>query len=272
MSVFKPFFLSLLSTAMFSAVFAQHPAQLPGRVYLYPGDPDTAQGYVLPFALPAADNPHRAAVLVCPGGGYSRVAIGHEGIDVARWLNGMGIDAYVLRYRLSSPLGKHYYPDQLNDVKAAMEMVMKGHYNRVGVMGFSAGGHLAGTYLTEPDQKAAFGILMYPVITTDSLYRHRGSFRSLLGEPEGNHPPDAFSIDKRAGKQTPPLFLVHTREDKTVPWQNSELLYKAVSSNPKTRFELYENGPHGFGMRPIETDAAVWRERCAAWILERIQD
>ena len=202
----------------------------PDKMRLYPKDTDTAQGYLLTFfASENSDKPARTAILVCPGGGYSHVAMNHEGIDVAKWLNQQGIDAYVLRYRVNTSSVLHHFPDQLNDVKEPMKQVRKRDYKKIGIMGFSAGGHLAGTYLTARCPKADFGILMYPVITTDSLYRHKGSFRALLGKEIGDVPPDRYSEEKQVTEKTPPVYLVHAKDDKVVPWQNSSLMYAAVS-------------------------------------------
>lgn len=244
-----------------SNVFSQE------KLYLYPADTDTAQGYLLIYKteIKAATKP--AAMLVIPGGGYSKVAMDHEGKDVAKWMNEMGLDAYVLRYRVNSAKGTHHYPDQLNDVKAAMKIMAREKYKHIGVMGFSAGGHLAGTYLTEKRQKATFGILIYPVITTDSMYRHKGSFISLLGKEAGTNPSADFSIDKRISKKTPPLWLLHTRDDKTVPYQNSTLLYEAAKGlEPKTQLTLFDKGGHGFGMRTLPHETEQWKALCAAWI------
>lgn len=240
------------------------------KIYLYPNDTDTAQGYLLIFKATGNEKPATDAVLIIPGGGYAMVAMGHEGLDVAKWMNNMGLDAYVLRYRVTSPAGTHHYPDQLNDVKAAMKIVAKTRYKHIGVLGFSAGGHLAGTYLTEKKQKADFGILIYPVITTDSLYRHKGSFRALLGKEAGDNPPAAFSVDRRVTKKTPPLWLLHTKDDKTVPYQNSTLMYDASKVyQPDTKLTLFDKGSHGFGMRTLAHETEQWKSLCAAWIKER---
>jgi len=237
------------------------------KIYLYPNDTDTAQGYLLIYKAERNAQSIPAAMLVIPGGGYAHVAMNHEGIDVAKWMNSMGIDAYVLRYRVNSAMGEHHYPDQLNDVKEAMKVVRKTRYKQIGVMGFSAGGHLAGTYLTEKNQKASFGILIYPVITTDSLYRHKGSFINLLGKEAGTNPSPAFSIDKRVTKKTPPLWLLHTKDDKTVPYQNSTLLYDAAKVyEPQTKLTLFDKGSHGFGMRTLPHETEQWKALLATWI------
>jgi acetyl esterase/lipase len=259
----KIWLLTLMLIAGINNGFSQE------KIYLYPNDTDTAQGYLLIFRAEKKSPSDPAAMLVIPGGGYAHVAMNHEGTDVAKWMNSMGLDAYVLRYRVNSKKGEHHYPDQLNDVKEAMKIMRKTRYKHIGVMGFSAGGHLAGTYLTEKKQKATFGILIYPVITTDSLYRHKGSFINLLGKEAGTNPSPAFSIDKRVTKKTPPLWLLHTRDDKTVPYQNSTLLFDAAKVyEPQTKLTLFDKGSHGFGMRTLPHETEQWKALCETWIHE----
>lgn len=237
------------------------------KIRLYPQDTDTLQGYFLTYlADSTSGKTARMAVVICPGGGYSHVAMQHEGTDAAKWLNQQGIDAYVLRYRVNTPTVTHHFPDQLNDVKKVMKLIEKKNYQKTGIMGFSAGGHLAGTYLTEKNQKADFGILMYPVITTDSAYRHKGSFRALLGKDAGETPSEKYSVEKRVTKKTPPVYLVHTKDDKVVPWQNSDLMYAAISFQPLSALHIYEKGGHGFGMRTLNNETDQWKKSCEIWL------
>ncbi len=239
------------------------------KMYLYPNDTDTAQGYLLIYKAERNAQTIPAAVIVIPGGGYSHVAMDHEGKDVAKWMNSMGLDAYVLRYRVNSEKGLHHYPDQLNDVKEAMKLVRKTKYKNIGLMGFSAGGHLAGTYLTEKGHMANFGILIYPVITTDSLYRHKGSFFALLGKEAGTNPSSQFSVEKRVTKNTPPVWLLHARDDSGVPYQNSTLMYDAIKQyQPESQLTLYDKGGHGFGMRTLPHETEQWKALCATWVKE----
>jgi acetyl esterase/lipase len=256
----------MMMAASVTNVFSQE------KIYLYPGDKDTAQAFLLIYKVERNENINPSAVLIIPGGGYTHVAMDHEGIDVAKWLNSMGMDAYVLRYRVTSNEGIHHYPDQLNDIKAAMEIVRKTKYKSIGVMGFSAGGHLAGTYLTEKKQHADFGILMYPVITGDSTYRHNGSFKALTGDTVLKADYPQYSINKRVTKKTPPLWLLHTKDDKVVPYQNSTLLYDAAKPfQPKTQLTLFDKGGHGFGMHTLPNETEQWKPLCASWIKERCQ-
>lgn len=258
----KIWLLTLMLIAGINNGFSQE------KIYLYPNDPDTAQGYLLIFRAEKKAQSDPVAMLVIPGGGYTHVAMGHEGVDVAEWMNSIGMDAYVLRYRVTSKEGVHHYPDQLNDVKAAMKIVRKTKYNSIGVMGFSAGGHLAGTYLTEQKQDADFGILMYPVITGESAYRHNGSFIALTGDTVLKADYPQYSIDKKVTKKTPPFFIVHTREDGAVKYQNSVLIYDAINKyQPLSELHLYDKGPHGFGMRPVNADTDTWKIRCSDWMM-----
>jgi acetyl esterase/lipase len=190
----------------------------------------------------------------------------HEGKMVGEWLSGLGYDVFVLRYRVSTKEEKFYYPTQLNDVKALVRIVQK-KYKTFGVMGFSAGGHLAGSYLTDKKNKAAFGILMYPVISTDSSFWHRGSFNNLLGPDYRNLATEQYSIDKNISKKTPPLFFVHTVDDKTVPVKNSEVAFEASRLyQPLSELHIYEKGGHGFGMRPVNDALAVWKDKLQEWL------
>lgn len=236
------------------------------RTVLYPNSPDTAQGYYLYFpANPEA--PSKNAIVVCPGGGYQMVAMDHEGLQTAKWINELGIDAYIVRYRISNSQFTYQYPDQLNDLNNTIASVRKQH-KKLGVMGFSAGGHLAGMGLTENKNRLALGILVYPVITADSAYWHRGSFRALFGEKDYRvKAGELASVEKRISKHTPPLWIVHCKDDKTVPVANAQLAYEAIKPlQPSSVLQLYEKGGHGFGMRPINTDAKAWKDELKQWL------
>lgn len=254
--------LAILSTFMTTTFVA---AQAPTKVYLRPGHADTAQGYYLYFAAGAA--PSAFAMVVCPGGGYRHVAMDHEGLQVAAWFNQLRIDAYVLRYPVSTEQFTYCYPDQLNDLKATVA-VARGRHAKVGLMGFSAGGHLAGMGLTEKNNGLALGILVYPVITADSAHWHRGSFQNLFGtENYRTLGPQLASVEKRIGPHTPPLWLVHCHDDATVPVANSQLAYEAIRAiQPASHLQLYQQGKHGFGMRPLQTDAKDWLEELKKWL------
>lgn len=239
------------------------------KFYLYNNTEniDTTQGYYLQYKVPNATT----AIIICPGGGYRNVAIEHEGKDVANWFNKLGVDAYVLHYRVSNKMQQFLYPSQITDVSTLYKIIAK-QYKSLGIMGSSAGGHLAGTAITSSNMKFNFAVLLYPVISTDTAIWHRGSFNALLGDDYRNLANNNFSIDKRINKKTPPILFIHCKDDKTVPYQNSELAFIQSSKfKPQSKFLLYENGKHGFGMRPLKTDAANWTEEMKSWLQAFIQ-
>lgn len=254
-------YLLLIFCILTSLVKAQN------KIYLYKNVTDSTQGYYKTYTV----NNATVAVIVCPGGGYTNVAMSHEGDDVAAWWNKQGIDAYVLHYRVSTKTEKFFYPTQINDVEALYKIVKK-NYKKIGIMGSSAGGHLAGTAATSSNMKFKFSVLLYPVISTDSSIWHRGSFKSLLGEDYRSLANSNFSIDKRINKKTPPILFIHCKDDKTVPFQNSEVAFEqSIKFQPQSKLLLYENGKHGFGMRPLKTDAEYWTEEMKKWVVQFIQ-
>ncbi len=238
-----------------------------------------------PSANPSAK---KTAVLVCPGGGYAHLAFEKEGVSVARFLNENGIDAFVLRYRLNNVKQEgHRYPAQYNDATTAIRIIRsKAEQWRIdpdktGVMGFSAGGHLASTLTTiiqngdlssdDPLQKIStrpsFSILIYPVITMDTTFAHRGSRNMLLGPAPDEALVTALSTDKRVTASTPPVFLVHADDDKAVPPTNSIAFYQALKKNkvPASMF-IYDHGGHGFGMAPSDPLLNQWPTLCVQWM------
>ncbi|HEY5791647.1 MAG TPA: alpha/beta hydrolase [Chthoniobacterales bacterium] len=251
--------------AMLMADTPQTPLHLweknaPGAKGTQPTDIPTLTPY-----LPAPEKATGAAIVVCPGGGYFKLAP-HEGDGYARWLSGQGIAAFVLKYRLGASGYRH--PVMLNDAARAVRTVRANaaKWNvdpqRIGIMGSSAGGHLAATLLTHFDAGNAastdpvervssrpdIGILCYPVITMGPL-THQGSKDNLLGP----HPPaelvDELSAEKRVRNDTPPTFIWHTAEDPSVAVENSLLFGMALRAH-KVPFDLhiYEKGPHGLGL------------------------
>lgn len=224
-----------------------------------------------------------SAVMVCPGGGYSILASGHEGEDIAHWLNGLGITAFVLKYRL--PSEKRMTNQQevpLMDAMQGMTLIRQRatQYsvdpNRIGVMGFSAGGHLASTLATHYNRgpkaneqaKPNFTILLYPVITFGEN-THSGSKNNLLGKL--NTSPEMvayYSNELQVTNQTPPTFLVHSEDDKAVPVQNSIDFYLACLKNDvPVEMHLYPKGGHGYGLRTAKYGSlATWPDACKAWL------
>lgn len=259
---------------------------------LWPGGAPGAKGEgpedvpVVFVHLPPRDKANGTAVVVCPGGGYGGLAISYEGHDVARWLNGLGAAGVVLKYRHAP---KYRHPIPLTDAARAVRLARSRAAEwgvdpqRVGVLGFSAGGHLASTVGThfdagdasaqDPVDRASsrpdFLVLAYPVITLTNPYTHAGSRKNLLGDAPDPQLVEDLSNDKQVTARTPPTFLVHTTEDKAVPPENSVLFYLALRRhNIPAEMHLYEKGAHGVGLGVgrVELPVKSWPERCAAWL------
>lgn len=224
-----------------------------------------------------------ATIIVFPGGGYTHLSEIKEGSDVAKWLNTLGISAFVVKYRLGM---KYHQPNQLLDAARAMRIVRSRakewdlDTGRIGILGFSAGGHLASTLGThydtgKPDAKDEVErvssrpdlmILMYPVITMGE-FTHQSSKLNLLDKDPSPDLVKLYSNELQVTKDTPPTFLVHTMTDATVPVENSLMFADALRKN-KVSFEMhiYEQGPHGFGLAPTMPILATWTGRCADWL------
>ena len=225
------------------------------------------------------------AVVICPGGGYIVLADGHEGVDIAKWFNSMGVSAFVLRYRLPSDLimtDKSVGP--LQDVQQAIRLVRCNAKKwtidptKIGVMGFSAGGHLASTASTHFDEKVYeaedstsarpdFSILIYPVVTMQSNYTHKGSKNRLLGTSANDALKARFSNELQVNNNTPPAFLVHSIDDRVVPVQNS-INYALAMRKHKRPCELhiYQDGGHGYGLGRNTGTKMGWPEACKLWL------
>ena len=253
------------------------PDGAPGAVGKEPIDMPTLTPY-----LPPRERATGAAVIVCPGGGYSHLA-DHEGGPVAEWLNTLGITAFVLKYRYGP---RYQHPAPLQDAARAIRLLRaraaewKLDGNRIGILGFSAGGHLAATIGThfdsgKPDasdpiervsSRPDLMVLIYPVITMRE-FAHGGSKRMLLGENPSPELLTLLSNEEQVTKETPPAFLVHTADDPGVPVENS-LLFAAAMRKAKVPVELhvYEHGPHGFGLGGKDPILSTWPARCAEWL------
>ncbi|TRX23982.1 alpha/beta hydrolase [Flavobacterium franklandianum] len=224
------------------------------------------------------------AVIICPGGGYTHLAINKEGYKIAKWFNGFGISAFVLKYRMPSDLTmKDKTIGPLQDAQEAIRMVRrnasKWHLdpNKIGIMGFSAGGHLAATVSTHYEDKVYdskdevsarpnFSILIYPVISMQDGITHSGSKKYLLGENANNEMVEKFSNERRVDDKTPKAFLVHATDDKVVPVENSINYYLALKQNKiPVEMHIYENGGHGFGLGVQETNIN-WPKACEKWM------
>jgi acetyl esterase/lipase len=260
---------------------------------LWPGDAPGAKGkdaldvpgYLL-YPAPA-DKANGTAIVVCPGGGYGALAMDHEGYQIAAWLNSAGVTAVIVKYRLG-PRYQHPVPHQ--DAQRALRTVRFRAKEwgvdpqRVGILGFSAGGHLASTVGTHfekvnpdaPDpidrlsDRPDFMVLMYPVITLTGPHAHVGSRNNLLGKNPDPQLVDRLCNDKMVTPQTPPTFLVHTTEDKGVPPENSVLFYLALTkAKVPAEMHIFEKGRHGLGLGPKELPYSSWPGRCLAWMQSR---
>jgi acetyl esterase/lipase len=228
----------------------------------------------------APAKPNGTAVLICPGGGYWIEAAGHEGTEVAQWFNSFGVTAFVLKYRLpDSKLWQNIHEVPLQDALQAMKLIRSNakkyslNTTRVGVMGFSAGGHLAATLSTRwsaggPEAKPNFSVLMYPVISSGEA-KHAGSFERLLGKNPTPEMLELYSNEKQVSDKTPPALLVHATDDKAVPVENSMLYYSALKKfNTPAALLVYENGGHGFGLaKKLKTGSVKnWPDHCRQWL------
>lgn len=238
--------------------------------------------------LPAKRIATGQAVLVCPGGGYGVLAYDWEGTDIAKWLNSKGIAAIVLKYRLPNAKGNvvpHLSP--LMDAKRAIRLVRANatkwniKTDKVGVMGFSAGGHLASTVGTHFDRgntgaadavehfssRPDFMILLYPVITMDLQFTHGGSRNNLLGNAPDSALVHLYSNELQVTKDTPPTFLVHSTDDNAVPVENSLLFYQSLKNNGiPAEMHIYPYGGHGFSLAVGNGYLQTWTDRCVDWI------
>ena len=223
------------------------------------------------------------AVVFCAGGGYERVAVGPNGGAITRWLNSLGVTVFVLKYR-----NKEYgHPAPLRDVLRAVRIVRSRaqefgvHPGHIGVMGGSAGGHLtasAGTLFDAPegrtgaplDQVSArpdFLVLIFPVITMQEPYVHAPSRRNLLGSQPGEELKRHLSVELQVATNTPPTFLIHSSEDRTVPVENSLLFYQAMrKAGAPIEMHLYPRGPHGSGTSPSLGPTSEWPRLCELWM------
>lgn len=227
------------------------------------------------LAFPAAkEKANGTAVLICPGGGYSGVSQIKEGEEFARWFNEMGISAFVLYYRM--PNGHTEIP--LRDAQKAMSIIRERakewniKKSKIGIMGFSAGGHLAstvGTHFKNKAERPAFMILGYPVVTMDAKLTHGGSRTNLLGKKPTEEMVKRYSNELQVTKKTPPTFIVHAKDDGAVPIANSENLAKALeANNVPVKLVVYDKGGHGFGMRRKDIPVKEWPEELRKWMRE----
>lgn len=231
-----------------------------------------------------ASKANGCCVVVLPGGGYGALAVDHEGQQVAKWLNSIGVTAAVVNYRLGP---KYHHPAPLQDAQRGIRYVrahaeeLKIDPQRVGIMGFSAGGHLASTVSTHFDagDKASsdpvaqqssrpdFSILCYPVISLKESFAHAGSRRNLLGEEPDPALVENLSNETQVTKETPPTFIFQTDEDRGVPAENAVAYYLALrKQGVPAELHVYQFGPHGVGLATGNPILTTWKERLADWL------
>jgi acetyl esterase/lipase len=238
--------------------------------------------------MPSKKSATGQAVVICPGGGYGILAYNWEGTDIAKWFNSKGITAIVLKYRLPNSKS-NIIPDKspLMDAQRAIRMVRANadkwniKKDRVGIMGFSAGGHLAstaGTHFDTGNTAAAdpidrlscrpdFMILMYPVITMSKPTMHSGSRNNLIGQNANSQLANFYSGELNVTKETPPTFLAHATDDNAVPVENSLMFYQALKDNGiPAEMHLYPKGGHGFGLALGIPETESWTDRCIDWM------
>jgi acetyl esterase/lipase len=268
----------------------------PGKAPHAVGDSDADKPSLTVFAVPK-EKANGAAVVVCPGGGYGTLAADHEGKQVAEWLNGLGVSAFVLKYRVATkdrpgPL----HPAPLADAQRALRLVRAraADYGvdpgRVGIWGFSAGGHLASTAATHFDVgglkngddvekqscRPDFAILAYPVVTMEDGVTHGGSRERLIGAKPDAKLVELYSNERRVTKETPPVFIFHTSEDKSVVPEHATRFYLACKkAGVPVELHIYEKGKHGVGLGRDpkwtggEASVATWPDRLADWMRSR---
>jgi acetyl esterase/lipase len=287
----------MFTTTLVLALAAGQPA--PQTIPLWEGKAPHAVGEtatdkpnVTVYRAPA-DKANGAAVVVCPGGGYAGLAMDHEGKQVAEFFNGLGVTAFVLKYRTANkerpgPL----HPAPLTDAQRAVRLVRAkaGDYGidpkRVGLMGFSAGGHLASTAGTHFDDGKAdaadpidkqscrpdFLVLGYPVITMEDKVTHGGSKRNLIGPNPDPKLVEDLSNEKRVTDRTPRTFIFHTSEDTAVVPENALRFYLACkAAKVPVELHMYEKGRHGVGINPkgVSVGTDTWKNRLADWLKDR---
>jgi acetyl esterase/lipase len=275
--------------AAFSLVAFLGTAHSQVEILLWPGGAPGAKGLAAadkPSITPyPAANPNGAAMVVFPGGAYSHLATDKEGVPAAMWLNSLGVSAFVVKYRLGSAGYRH--PIEMGDGQRAMRWVRAnaGKYGvdprRVGVLGFSAGGHMAATVSTHWDSGAPgaadsvdrkgcrpdWSILAYPVITMDASFTHMGSRDNLLGTNPSQKLVDSLSAEKQVTSTTPPAFLFHAKDDNVVPVKNAQAYYDSLGKRGIERvLKLYDKGGHGFGLAVGDATLSTWPGLAAAWM------
>jgi acetyl esterase/lipase len=291
--------LLIISTASMSAqdkIIKVWPNKIPGAIENknYKETADTAEDGMVTLStvtnptisvyFPKEVKANGTAVLICPGGGYVHLAYTKEGINIAHWLNSLGITGVVLKYRLpSDKIMKDKTIGPLQDVQEAMRIIRRNakdwniNPNKIGVIGFSAGGHLASTLCTHYNMKVYdsdttsarpdFAILGYPVISMELDTTHLGSRENLLGNNPTAQTVKEYSSELQVNKNTPETFLFQAEDDNTVPVENSIIYFLALKKyNIPAELHIYEKGEHGFGLGREEETNTDWPNSCAHWM------
>jgi acetyl esterase/lipase len=282
---------SMLSPGCLSFLAATASAGEPTVVPLWPEGAPGAKGTApadiptLTICLPDADKATGTAVVICPGGGYGHLAVDHEGKQIAEWFNSFGVAGFIVEYRHR---GKGYgHPAPLQDAQRALRTVRtkaaewKIDPAHIGIMGFSAGGHLASTAGTHFDQGNAdakdpvdrascrpdFLILCYAVIMFGEDASYKGSQRNLLGADPDLDLVKSLSNEKQVTSETPPTFLFHTDQDTGVPPENSIQFYRALHlAKVPAELHIYRTGKHGLGLAAQVAGTANWPKQCEDWL------
>lgn len=288
-----PILLAMSMSSAYSAptVFPLWPEGVPGMKDI--GPEQNGKGYIqntsnptLTLVGPAVDRPNGTAIIVAPGGGYVRQAVDREGTQYANWLSTLGVTTFVLNYRMQ----EFGHPAPLQDVLRAVRLLRSRAAefgidpSRIGVMGSSAGGHLAasagtlfdnpagrtGTDLDKVSARPDFLVLMYPVIAMEGPAAHMGSRKALLGANPSKELVQLMSVDRQVTQRTPPTLLIHTQADAAVPVENSILFYQALTKHKvPAEMYLFEQGAHGMGMRDGLGNASQWPRRAEEWLRAR---
>ncbi len=226
------------------------------ELYIFKADPAVATGQ---------------AVVICPGGGYSIVSMDNEGYLMAEWFAEQGVTAAVLKYRMPNAVPQVPIEDATEAVARlrAMSSELAISPDKVGIVGSSAGGHLAASASTIPPSEARpnFTVLFYPVITGEMITTHQGSYKNLLGEERTEALTDEYSLDKRVDAATPPAFLMHCNDDNVVPSLSSIRYYEALHrAGVKASLHIYPSGGHGWGAYDTFKYRNEWRAALADWL------
>jgi acetyl esterase/lipase len=286
---------SIFFTLLFAIGLTAQPPQPPpiqdGQIIpLWSGQAPGAQGTedrdipTITVYLPRTLREGTTAVIVCPGGSYVSLAMNHEGRQVASYLNSLGMIAFVLKYRLGP---RYHHPVEIGDAQRAIRMLRAKAAewriapDRIGIMGFSAGGHLASSASTHFDAGQAnaadpmdrvssrpdFSILGYPVISLSASWTHQGSKKNLLGDNPDPELVKSLSGENAVTAQTPPTFIFQTNADTTVPAENSVYYYLALrKAGVKAEMHIFQEGPHGVGLGMYDPALSEWPKLLSNWL------